>query len=172
MFTSRVAYAPLVEALHAAGQRESDIITVTQASQLTALTPDRRYKFCLTAQGAFRLSPRAADTRPNEFVHPILADGAPVLTAGALSISGSGTGAAASERRCVSGNAMSSSQSEYIGCGAGHQLRLFRNAGFTVTGLTNTAARVSRDGASVVLATSTGNGGAGYTTKVSTLAIT
>ena len=43
---------------------------------------------------------------------------------------------------------------------------------FTVTGLTNTAARVSRDGASVVLATSTGNGGAGYTTKVSTLAIT
>lgn len=87
LFTSRVAYAPLVEALHAAGQRESDIITVTQASQLTALTPDRRYKFCLTAQGAFRLSPLAADTRPNEFVHPILADGAPVLTAGALSIS-------------------------------------------------------------------------------------
>jgi hypothetical protein len=85
-FGSRVPYAPLVAKLTASGGSVERIIHVIGAGDLDRLESGRRYKFIVDAHGALAVAPIPADAAANEYVHPILAGGAPVLTAGGIRI--------------------------------------------------------------------------------------
>jgi hypothetical protein len=82
---SRVPYEPLVAKLKASGSPER-IVHVQRAADLDALTSGRRYKFVVDRRGQLAVAPLPADAPANEYVHPILAGGAPVLTAGGIRV--------------------------------------------------------------------------------------
>lgn len=86
LFTSRVPYAPLVAKLKASGGDSSHVLRPRLAQQLTRLESGKRYKFVLDQAGSLAIAPLPADAPSNEYVHPILADGAPVRTAGGIVI--------------------------------------------------------------------------------------
>jgi hypothetical protein len=90
LFTSRVAYAPLEEKLRTAGQSFGQIIHPRSVADLEALAPGKRYKFVVLADGSLAIAPLPADARHNEYVHPILAGGGPVRTAGGIRVERSG----------------------------------------------------------------------------------
>jgi hypothetical protein len=85
-FISRVPYQPLVAKLKESGGSPDRILHVQRASDLDALHSGRRYKFIVDARGRLAIAPLPADAPSNEYVHPILAAGAPVLTAGGLRV--------------------------------------------------------------------------------------
>ncbi len=85
-FTSRVPYEPLVAKLKASGGSEERIIHVERAADLDRLDDGRRYKFVVDARGRLAVAPLAVDAPANEYVHPILAGGGPVLTAGGIRV--------------------------------------------------------------------------------------
>lgn len=89
-FPSRVDYPPLVKKLEASGGSSGRIVRVRRAAELDALESGHRYRFTLDAHGQFSIAPLPADARGNEYVHPILAGGAPVLTAGGIRVERSG----------------------------------------------------------------------------------
>jgi hypothetical protein len=82
-FPLRVDYAPLVAKLHASGGDPSRIIVVERPADLSRLDPGKRYKFALAGK-FLTIAPLPADAPSNEYVHPILAGGAPVSTAGGI----------------------------------------------------------------------------------------
>jgi hypothetical protein len=84
--TSRVAYAPLQAKLKASGGSPERILHVKQAADLDRLESGRRYKFVVDAQGRLAIAPLPADAPSNEYVHPILAGGGPVWTAGGIRV--------------------------------------------------------------------------------------
>lgn len=90
LFANRKPIAPLRERLAASGGDPSRIVTLRAATDLATLIPNERYKFALTAEGAFRVAPLPASAANNEYVHPILADGAPVRTAGMITVAPDG----------------------------------------------------------------------------------
>lgn len=83
-FSSRVAYAPLVAKLKASGGSPDRILHVEHAADLARLESGKRYKFVVDAHGQLRIAPLPADAASNEYVHPILAGGGPVKTAGGI----------------------------------------------------------------------------------------
>jgi hypothetical protein len=85
-FTSRVAYAPLVHELEASGGDVRRILHPRSREELAALAGGKRYKFVVTTDGKLGIAPLPADAEHNEYVHPILAGGAPVLTAGGITV--------------------------------------------------------------------------------------
>lgn len=84
LFPNRKELAPLRARLAQRGGDPSRIIRVNGRVDLTRLNRNTRYKFSLPADGVLRVAPLPADMPNNEYVHPILADGAPVRTAGGI----------------------------------------------------------------------------------------
>jgi hypothetical protein len=85
-FPSRVAYPPLVAKLKASGGSLERVIHVKRASDLDPLESGHRYKLIVDTHGQLAIAPLPADAQSNEYVHPILAGGAAVLTAGGIRI--------------------------------------------------------------------------------------
>jgi hypothetical protein len=81
-FTNRKDLAPLRERLRAAGGDVSRVIHVRALQDLTALQVGERYRFAIPEDGHLRVAPLPASAANNEYVHPVLVDGAPVRTAG------------------------------------------------------------------------------------------
>ncbi|MDB4966155.1 MAG: hypothetical protein JWN44_1844 [Myxococcales bacterium] len=86
LFTSRVAYEPLVAKLKGSGGDRSRIVRARAAKDLTALQSGKRYKFVVDEAGALAIAPLPADAAVNEYVHPILAAGGAVRTAGGITV--------------------------------------------------------------------------------------
>jgi hypothetical protein len=59
---------------------------VKQAADLERLASGRRYRFVVDPHGQLAVAPLPADAPSNEYVHPILAAGGPVLTAGGIRV--------------------------------------------------------------------------------------
>lgn len=85
-FPSRVPYEPLVAKLEASGGSPKRILHVRRAADLDQLETGRRYKFALDTHGTLAVAPLPADAPSNEYVHPILAGGGPVRTAGGIRV--------------------------------------------------------------------------------------
>jgi len=85
-FNSRVAYAPLVHKLEASGGDVGRILHPRSRDELAALAAGKRYKFVVTTDGKLAIAPLPADAEHNEYVHPVLAGGAAVLTAGGITV--------------------------------------------------------------------------------------
>jgi hypothetical protein len=85
-FASRVAYAPLVHKLEASGGDVGRVLHARSRDELAALVAGKRYKFVVTTDGKLAIAPLPADAEHNEYVHPILAGGAAVLTAGGITV--------------------------------------------------------------------------------------
>ena len=83
-FTSRVAYEPLVAKLQASGGDAARIVRVRAVGDLAAFESGKRYKFVVAEAGALSVAPLPAEAPNNEYVHPILAGGGAVRTAGGL----------------------------------------------------------------------------------------
>jgi hypothetical protein len=86
LFTSRAPYDPLVAKLKSSGGDPSRIVQVRVAKDLTRLDSGKRYKFVLDEAGTLAVAPLPADAPNNDYVHPILAKGAPVRTAGGITV--------------------------------------------------------------------------------------
>ena len=84
VFSSRVAYSPLVAKLAASGGDAARIVRARTTQDLLRLDSGRRYKFVVDATGTLAIAPLPADASNNEYVHPILAGGAAVRTAGGI----------------------------------------------------------------------------------------
>jgi hypothetical protein len=84
LFPSRLALAPLMKSLAAAGGDPARVLTVRSEEELSGLRPGRRYKYVVLGDGTIRVAPRPAAERGNEYTHPVLAAGQPVRTAGYL----------------------------------------------------------------------------------------
>lgn len=89
-YASRVGYEPLALKLASSGEDPSSLKAVARADELDALTPGRRYKFVVRDDGALVIAPKPADEPHNDWVHPVLAQGGRVRTAGGLRVDGSG----------------------------------------------------------------------------------
>ena len=90
LFSSRVPYEPLVAKLKAGGGDASRIIRARSAGDLTRLQSGKRYKFALDRAGTLLIAPLPAEAANNEYVHPILAGGGPVRTAGGIVVEHAG----------------------------------------------------------------------------------
>ncbi|MGZ3406655.1 MAG: hypothetical protein ACXVAN_09465 [Polyangia bacterium] len=86
LFTSKAPYEPLVAKLKSSGGDPSRVVHVRAARELTRLESGKRYKFALDEAGTLAIAPLPADAPNNEYVHPILAGGAPVRTAGGITV--------------------------------------------------------------------------------------
>ena len=87
---SRVAYEPLLAKLKASGGSLDRVVRVKQAADLDKLESGKRYKFVVDAHGQLAVAPLPADAPANEYVHPILAGGGPVRTAGGIRVERAG----------------------------------------------------------------------------------
>lgn len=90
LFQSAVPYDPLVAKLKASGGDAARIIHVRSTQDLLRLQSGKRYKFALDGGGSFSIAPIPADAPNNEYVHPILAAGGPVRTAGGITVEHAG----------------------------------------------------------------------------------
>jgi hypothetical protein len=86
LFESRVPYEPLVKKLADANQSRAKILHPQSGRDLLRLKPGQRYKFIVDGAGKLAIAPLPADAPGNEYVHPILAGGGPVATAGGISV--------------------------------------------------------------------------------------
>src|SRR5262249_9112769 len=86
LFTSKVPYEPLVAKLKASGGDPSRIVRVKVVADLGRLESGKRYRFVLDPAGTLAIAPLPADAANNEDVHPILAGGGPVRTAGGITV--------------------------------------------------------------------------------------
>ncbi|MCU1281973.1 MAG: hypothetical protein JWM53_5519 [bacterium] len=85
-FTSKAPYDQLVAKLKSSGGDPSRILHVRSPNDLTRLESGKRYKFALDEAGALAVAPLPADAPNNEYVHPILASGGAVRTAGGIAV--------------------------------------------------------------------------------------
>ncbi len=85
-FACRVDVAPLRAALRASGGDPSRILRPAAPSDLARLDAGHRYKFVLGVDRRLAVAPMPADAPHNEYVHPVLGDGAPVRSAGGLRV--------------------------------------------------------------------------------------
>jgi hypothetical protein len=85
-FDSRAEYQPLLAKLEASGGDVSHILRPRGVADFSALESGRRYKFAVPVDGTLALAPLPVDATPNDYAHPILGGGGPVLTAGNLRI--------------------------------------------------------------------------------------
>ncbi len=90
LMPSRVPYEPLRAKLLAAGGDPSRVLRPARAADLDALTDGKRYKFVVRADGTLAIAPLPADAQANEYVHPVLAEGGAVRTAGGITVTRAG----------------------------------------------------------------------------------
>jgi hypothetical protein len=86
LFESRVPLAPLIEKLRASGGETGLILHPHQAADLARLETGKRYRFVVRQDGRLAIAPLPVEAPSNEYVHPILADGQAVRTAGGLRV--------------------------------------------------------------------------------------
>jgi hypothetical protein len=86
LFQSRVAYPPLEAKLKAKGGDRAHIVRASSTADLQRLQSGKRYKFVVDEAGTLLIAPLPADAPDNEYVHPILAGGGPVRTAGGITV--------------------------------------------------------------------------------------
>jgi hypothetical protein len=91
LFESRVAVEPLVAKLKASGGDPKKILHPRAASDLAGLESGKRYKFVVRDDGKLAIAPMPADAPGNEYVHPVLAEGRAVRTAGGLRVERDGS---------------------------------------------------------------------------------
>lgn len=90
LFESRVPLEPLLAKLKANGGDVGKILTPRTTADLDRLEPGKRYKFVVRREGTLAVAPLSADAPSNEYVHPVLGQGAPVRTAGNIRVSRDG----------------------------------------------------------------------------------
>lgn len=83
-FNNRKDIVPLRERLRASGGDLARVIDVRSLGDLGRLQVGERYRYAIPEDGRFRVAPLPASASNNEYVHPVLVDGAPVRTAGYL----------------------------------------------------------------------------------------
>lgn len=83
-FSSRTEIGPLRERLRASGGDLARVLHIRAAADLARLEFGERYKYAIPEDGRFRVAPTPVDATGNEYVHPVLVDGARVRTAGHL----------------------------------------------------------------------------------------
>ena len=86
LFASAVPYEPLLAKLKASGGHVSHVVRIAAPGALTGLQSGKRYKFVLDSASALTVAPLPVDEPNNEYVHPILAGGDRVLTAGDVTV--------------------------------------------------------------------------------------
>jgi hypothetical protein len=86
LYESRVAIGPLRERLRQAGGDPARILHPASPRDFEALVAGKRYKFVVDSEGRLAVAPLPAEVPSNEYVHPILADGGPVRSAGGLRV--------------------------------------------------------------------------------------
>jgi hypothetical protein len=86
LFRSSVAYEPLLLKLKASGGDPSRVVRAQSSKDLLRLDSGKRYKFAVDEAGRLVIAPLPADAANNEYVHPILAGGGPVRTAGGITV--------------------------------------------------------------------------------------
>jgi len=86
LFESRVALPPLVAKLQASGGDPRKILHPSAAADLARLEAGKRYRFVVRDDGRMAIAPIPADVPANEYVHPVLAEGRAVRTAGGLQV--------------------------------------------------------------------------------------
>jgi hypothetical protein len=91
LFDSRVPLEPLLAKLKESGGDPGRILRPRASADLAALESGRRYKFVVTRDGRLAIAPLPADSPSNEYVHPVLAAGEPVRTAGGLRLERDGS---------------------------------------------------------------------------------
>lgn len=82
----RVALPPLLVKLKRTGGDPARVVRVQRVADLLALRSGARYKFSQASDRALRVAPAPADEPNNEYSHPVLAQGAPVFTAGGITV--------------------------------------------------------------------------------------
>lgn len=85
-YLCRVDVTPLRAALRASGGDPARIVRPTDQRGLLSLASGRRFKFVLTGAGMFAVAPMPSDAAHSEYVHPVLGDGAPVRSAGGVTV--------------------------------------------------------------------------------------
>ena len=91
LFDCRVAVEPLLAKLKASGGDPGRILRPRSSADLLSLTSGKRYKFASLRDGRLAIAPLPADAEANEYVHPVLAGGTPVRTAGGLRVEHDGS---------------------------------------------------------------------------------
>jgi hypothetical protein len=86
LFESRVELAPLTAKLRDAGGDPARILRPARLEDLAPLATGKRYKFVVSATGRLAIAPLAADAPSNPYVHPVLAGGEAVRTAGGIRV--------------------------------------------------------------------------------------
>ncbi len=89
-YLCRVELGPLREALRAAGGDPSQAVRVRSLGALLRLTAGQRYKFVQGTTGELVVAPLPESHPHNAYVHPMLSDGAPVWTAGGITVDHAG----------------------------------------------------------------------------------
>ena len=91
LFDSRVPLEPLLAKLKESGGDPGRILRPRATADLGRLESGRRYKFVVARDGQLAIAPLPADDPSNEYVHPVLAGGAPVRTAGGIRVERDGS---------------------------------------------------------------------------------
>ncbi len=91
LFDSRVPLEPLLAKLKESGGDPGRILRPRATADLGRLESGRRYKFVVARDGQLAIAPLPADDPSNEYVHPVLAGGDPVRTAGGIRIERDGS---------------------------------------------------------------------------------
>ncbi len=86
LFDSRSPYEPLLAKLKDSGGDPAKILHPQTAADLLALMPNRRHKFVVLPDGRLAIAPLPEAAKANAYVHPVLALGGPVRTAGGLRV--------------------------------------------------------------------------------------
>jgi hypothetical protein len=86
LFDCRVPVEPLLVKLKAGGGDPNRIVRPRSADELSRLESGKRYRFVTRSDGSLAIAPLPADAPGNEYVHPVLGEGAPVLTAGGVRV--------------------------------------------------------------------------------------
>ncbi len=90
LFDCRVAAEPLLAKLKAAGGDPGRILRPRSADDLLKLESGKRYRFVSRPDGRLAIAPLPVDAPGNEYVHPVLGEGGPVLTAGGIRVEHAG----------------------------------------------------------------------------------
>jgi hypothetical protein len=86
VFECRADVAALRERLRQGGGDPAKVLRPKMGDDLRALASGKRYKFVVTREGQLVIAPVPAPATGDLYAHPILADGAPVRTAGGIRV--------------------------------------------------------------------------------------
>jgi hypothetical protein len=86
LFDCRVSVEPLLAKLRAGGGEASRVLHPRTAKDLGVVEAGKRYRFVVLPDGRLAIAPLPDEAPANEYVHPVLAAGVPVRTAGGIRV--------------------------------------------------------------------------------------